>query len=56
MEWMLQMVDEVDDAVATLRHGWLGLYTEIGVFSAAGAAIAALARGCARAFGRPARP
>jgi hypothetical protein len=24
MEWMLQVVDEIDDAIATLRHWWLG--------------------------------
>ncbi|HEX4151195.1 MAG TPA: hypothetical protein VHY75_03205 [Steroidobacteraceae bacterium] len=25
MEWVLQVVDELDDAVAVLRHRWLGL-------------------------------
>jgi hypothetical protein len=25
MEWVLQVVDEVDDALGALRHGWLGL-------------------------------
>jgi hypothetical protein len=25
MEWVLQVVDEIDDAVAMLRHGWLGV-------------------------------
>jgi hypothetical protein len=24
MEWVLQVVDEIDDAIAMLRHGWLG--------------------------------
>jgi hypothetical protein len=23
MEWMLQVVDEIDDAIAMLRHRWL---------------------------------
>jgi len=30
MEWMLQVVDEFDDAVSVLRHGWLGLIAELG--------------------------
>ena len=25
MEWMLQVVDEFDDALGALRHGWLGV-------------------------------
>ena len=29
MEWMLQVADEFDDAVGVLRHGWLGLMTEL---------------------------
>jgi hypothetical protein len=24
MEWMLQVADEIDDAIATLRQWWLG--------------------------------
>jgi hypothetical protein len=24
MEWMLQVVDEIDDAIATFRQWWLG--------------------------------
>jgi hypothetical protein len=31
MEWMLQVVDEIDDAVGALRFGWSGLLAEIGV-------------------------
>ncbi len=30
MEWMLQLVDEFDDAFGVLRHGCLGLIAEIG--------------------------
>jgi hypothetical protein len=30
MEWMLQVVDELDDALGVLRHGCLGLMAEIG--------------------------
>jgi hypothetical protein len=25
MEWVLQVADEVDDALSALRHRWLGL-------------------------------
>jgi hypothetical protein len=49
MEWVLQLVDEFDDAVGVLRHGWLGLIAEIGALLTAGigmgAAFAALALG-----------
>jgi len=30
MEWVLQVADEVDDALAALRHGWLGLHAHLG--------------------------
>jgi hypothetical protein len=30
MEWVLQVVDEIDDAIAMLRHGWLGAHAHIG--------------------------
>ena len=30
MEWVLQVADEFDDAFGVLRHGWLGLVSEIG--------------------------
>lgn len=42
MEWVLQVADEVDDAVAALRQRWLGLNGEMG------ALIAALRRGARR--------
>jgi hypothetical protein len=46
MEWMLQAVDEVDDAVGALRQYALGLKAEIGLVLAgsvaAGAVCAAL--------------
>ena len=42
MEWVLQVADEVDDAVAALRHRWLGLNGEMG------ALMAALRRGTRR--------
>jgi hypothetical protein len=29
MEWMLQVIDELDDALSVLKHRWLGLRTEI---------------------------
>jgi hypothetical protein len=29
MEWVLQVVDEIDDAIAMLRHGWLGLHARL---------------------------
>ncbi|HLW25035.1 MAG TPA: hypothetical protein VKT22_11815 [Steroidobacteraceae bacterium] len=35
MEWVLQVVDEVDDAVAALRHRLLGLNGEMGALIAA---------------------
>jgi hypothetical protein len=33
MEWVLQVVDEIDDAVAMLRHGWLGAQAHIGTLA-----------------------
>jgi hypothetical protein len=45
MEWMLQVVDELDDAVGTLRHGCLGLAAETGVVLLAGFGVAAEAVG-----------
>jgi hypothetical protein len=32
MEWVLQVVDEVDDAIGALRHTWLGINAEFGAF------------------------
>jgi len=42
MEWVLKVVDEFDDAVGTLRHGWLGLHAEIGALLFAGIGIGAV--------------
>ncbi len=42
MEWVLQVVDEVDDVIGAARHRWLGLNAEIGRLLGCGAAIAAL--------------
>jgi hypothetical protein len=35
MEWVLQVADELDDAVAALRHRWLGINGEMGALIAA---------------------
>jgi hypothetical protein len=43
MEWVLQVVDEIDDAIAALRHGWLGAHGHIGMLAAALAAAMASA-------------
>jgi hypothetical protein len=40
MEWMLQVVDELDDAVGTLRHLLFSWHVEIGKLAAAAAAVA----------------
>jgi hypothetical protein len=29
MEWVLQVVDEIDDAIGVVRHSWLGVYARI---------------------------
>jgi hypothetical protein len=42
MEWMLQVVDEVDDAVGALRLFVMGWSEEIGLALAGGAATCAL--------------
>jgi hypothetical protein len=41
MEWVLQLVDEIDDAIAMLRHRWLGAHAHIGML--AGGLAAAMA-------------
>jgi len=41
MEWVLQVADEIDDAFGVVRHGWLGLVTEVGSLMLAGLAIGA---------------
>ena len=49
MEWMLQVVDEIDDAVGALRIYFLGLWSEISLLVAGsvglGAICAAIAAG-----------
>jgi hypothetical protein len=43
MEWVLQVVDEIDDAVAMLRHRWLGAHAHIGMLAGGLAAATASA-------------
>jgi hypothetical protein len=33
MEWVLQVVDEIDDAIAIVRHRWLGAHAHIGMLA-----------------------
>jgi hypothetical protein len=42
MEWMLQVVDEIDDVIGALRLYYLGVAAEIGLLLAAGLGIAAI--------------
>jgi hypothetical protein len=42
MEWMLQVVDEFDDAVGAVRHHAMGFSAEIGTRLAAAAGVAAV--------------
>jgi hypothetical protein len=42
MEWMLQVIDEIDDAVGALRLYYLGVAAEIGLLLAAGLGIGAI--------------
>jgi hypothetical protein len=42
MEWMLQVIDEIDDAVGALRLYYLGVAAEIGLLAAAALGIAAI--------------
>ena len=42
MEWILQVVDEIDDAVGALRLCSLGLAAEIGLVAAGGLGIGAI--------------
>ena len=42
MEWMLQVVDEIDDAVGALRLYYVGVAAEIGLLVAAAAGAAAI--------------
>jgi hypothetical protein len=52
MEWVLQVVDEMDDAIGAARLHWMGLNAEIGALLGGGAVIAAL--GATLAVGREA--
>ncbi len=49
MEWMLQVVDEIDDIVGALRLAFMGVAADIGLIVAGvmgfGAVVAALAAG-----------
>jgi hypothetical protein len=42
MEWMLQVVDELDDVVGTARHLWVGARRNIAIVAAGIAGAAAL--------------
>jgi hypothetical protein len=42
MEWMLQVVDEIDDAIGALRLWSVGLAAEIGLIAAACLGIGAI--------------
>ncbi len=46
MEWMLQVADEVDDALGLLRHSWLGIAAGLDSRMLAGAGTAAALAGC----------
>jgi hypothetical protein len=50
MEWMLQVVDEVDDAVSALRMLAMGWSEEIGLVAAGSAAAWALCAAVMRSF------
>ena len=40
MEWVLQVVDEIDDVIGAMRHGWVGFTAPIGaMMSSFGAAL-----------------
>ena len=45
MEWVLQLVDELDDAFGMLRHSWLGLVAELGALLLAGVGVSAVVAG-----------
>ena len=42
MEWMLQVVDEVDDAIGAVRLWSVGIAAEIGLSVVAGIGVAAI--------------
>lgn len=43
MEWVLQVVDEIDDVIGVVRHGWIGVNAQIGLLFGAMAAAAGAA-------------
>ena len=47
MEWMLQVVDEIDDALGALRLAASGLGAELGMVAAAGLGLTAICAGIA---------
>lgn len=50
MEWVLQVIDEVDDAIGALQHGRLGLNAQVGVL--VGIAVVGAVGGAALAVGQ----
>ena len=42
MEWMLQVVDEIDDVVGAARHLWVGARRNVAIVAAGIAGAAAL--------------
>ncbi len=40
MEWMLQVVDEMDDALGAVKHRWFGLRVELGLLLEFGVTVA----------------
>ena len=47
MEWVLQVVDEIDDAIGIVRHGWFGICARFDVPVGAVLAAAAATAGSA---------
>ncbi len=47
MEWVLQVVDELDDLLGAARHGWLGLTAELDALALVGIGIGAAVAGSA---------
>jgi hypothetical protein len=55
MEWILQVVDEIDDAIAVVRHGWLSVQAYMAVVSVAVIAAASVPLSAAALKGRAIR-
>jgi hypothetical protein len=53
MEWMLQVIDEIDDAVGALRLYYLGIAAEIGLIVAGGLGIGAICAAIVAGAGVP---